>query len=177
MNNQPLDDQTMAEDPALLKWHLKHLTNDLDRIRAHYDEIKIKVGRNGRMPVRAHRGDAGYDLYTSETTTIDPHTFVDVPTDIYVQPPPHMWLYITGRSSTLRKHGLFVPPAIIDSGYRGELYAGVWNLTDEPKLVAEGERLAQFIPMNLHAAHTIITNSSAINMGDRGTRGFGSTGR
>jgi dUTP pyrophosphatase len=166
-----------ADDPALTRWHLQKAHEDLDRITGDAPIIKIKVGREGRMPTRVYRGDAGYDLYSSADTVVEAHTFVDVPTDIRMQLPLHMWAMITGRSSALRTHGLFVPMAIIDSGYRGELYTGVWNLTDETKIVGKGDRLAQLIPMTLDAARIVMRNASHIDLGDRGNSGFGSTGR
>jgi len=135
----------------------------------------------GKMPTRSHPGDAGYDLYVSEEVTIEPGEFADVPCGIRVSLPPRVWGRITGRSSTLRKRQLLVAEGVIDTGYRGPIYSGVWNLGDEPHVVQPGERIAQLV---LH--DNIAGRYQAIEVpgrqfdripGDgRGEAGFGSSG-
>lgn len=131
----------------------------------------------GIMPYQAHRGDAGYDLWVSRPTVIEPGMFVDIHCDVAMQLPPDVWGLIIGRSSTIRKRGLLVVPGIIDSGFRGELFAGVWNLGTEPVEVSNGERLAQFIPMPLLSDGLELQQRSELDDHDRGVNGFGSTGQ
>lgn len=131
----------------------------------------------GAVPYRGHQGDAGFDLYVSRPAVIEPGTFVDIHCDVAMQLPPDVWGLIIGRSSTIRKRGLLVTPGIIDSGWRGELFAGVWNLGSEPVEVAQGERLAQFIPMPLLSDGLSLDLIETLDEHDRGTNGFGSTGR
>lgn len=143
--------------------------------------IAFLVEDGGTLPTRANDGDAGFDLYTSEDTVIPAGEFVDVPCGIRVALPPGMWARITGRSSTLRKRGLLVAEGIIDTGYRGPLYAGVRNLESEDKVVAKGDRIAQLIPhenvATNHHAHEIDLGLFERIPGDgRGESGFGSSG-
>lgn len=145
------------------------------------DAILFQVGPDGQLPTRSNDGDAGFDLYTSEDTTIPPGQFVDVPCDLRVALPRSIFARITGRSSTLRKRGLLVAEGIIDTGYRGPLYAGVRNLEDVPKTVLKGERIAQFIPQDNaamgHFAMSVDSDFFERIPGDgRGEAGFGSTG-
>jgi dUTP pyrophosphatase len=145
------------------------------------DPIAFLVEDGGTLPTRANNGDAGFDLYTSEDTLVPAGEFVDVPCGVRVAFPPGMWGRIAGRSSTLRKRGLLVAEGIIDTGYRGPLYAGVRNLEDEDKWVRKGERIAQLIPHD-----NVATNHHAVEIdrglfaripGDgRGEAGFGSSG-
>jgi len=130
-----------------------------------------------RTPTRAHADDAGFDLYTSETVVIPPRQFVDVPTGIALQLPPNHWGFLTGRSSTLRKRGLLVHTGIIDTGYRGELFAGAWNLTDGDVIIEEGERLAQIIIMPNESAKMIMILATTLGDHERGVAGFGSSGK
>lgn len=129
-------------------------------------------------PTRGHFDDAGFDLYTVEDRTVGPGQFIDVPCGVAVQLPPSTWGMLTGRSSTLRKHGLMVHTGVIDEGYRGELFAGVFNLTDGPVQIRRGERLSQLIViprMQLDLTRVDITDQFI--QSSRGARGFGSTGR
>lgn len=127
-------------------------------------------------PTKTYEDDAGYDLVTSEHTVIQPNSFADVPCGISVELPERVWGLITGRSSTLRKRGLLVHPGIIDTGYRGPLFAGVWNQTDERKSVHVGDRIAQFILFNNTTMRYAPMQVDRLNPSARGTNGFGSSG-
>lgn len=129
------------------------------------------------QPTRAHEDDAGYDLYASEARNIAPGEFADIPTGIAVQLPLGTWGLLTGRSSTLRKRGLLVNQGIIDHGYRGELFAGVQNLSGQPVQVLPGERLAQLIIMPNLTEMTEMLEVQQLADHERGTNGFGSSGR
>lgn len=127
-------------------------------------------------PGRSFDGDAGFDLPIAEDTMVRPGEFVDVPHAFRAAAPPGYWLRITGRSSTLRKHGLLVNESVIDEGWRGPLFAGVRNLGDEPVLLSRGMRVAQVIPQRLDAADIETREVESLRPGDRGEQGFGSTG-
>jgi dUTP pyrophosphatase len=138
--------------------------------------IYFKLDPGGSIPTRAYDGDAGFDLYVSEEMTIQPRAFLDVPVGCAVQLPDRVWAMITGRSSTVRKLDLLVTTGVIDTGYRGPLYAGVRSLRNDPYTIKRGERIAQLIPfpnveMDLHAVSVDVLSSS-----DRGEAGFGSSG-
>lgn len=134
-----------------------------------------------QLPTRSNDGDAGYDLYVSQTTTVQPGEFADVPCDLRVALPFGVWARITGRSSTLRKRKLLVAEGIIDNGYRGPLYSGVFNLGGEPHTVQAGERIAQLILHENTSARYLPLEVDPryferIPGDSRGTDGFGSTG-
>lgn len=129
-----------------------------------------------RLPYRKNPGDIGWDLFTVEDMFVNPQQFMDVPTGICVGMPQGLWCRITGRSSTLRTHGLQVQEGIIDTGYIGELFTGIRNVSVEPVFIPAGSRLAQAI---FHVA--VIPNvwefAEVLTKFDgRGSQGFGSTG-
>jgi deoxyuridine 5'-triphosphate nucleotidohydrolase len=134
------------------------------------------IGDSRCCPTKHYSGDAGFDLYVSETTWIGHRDFVDVPLGISIEMPPGLWAMLTGRSSTLRKRHLLVTQGIIDNGFRGELYAGVQNMGREGARVMEGERIAQLIPFRLESVSLPLVQVLELSESDRGTAGFGSTG-
>lgn len=141
------------------------------------DAAQIRwTGDRTWQPSRKYEGDAGFDLYVSSTTQIPYDGFVDVPCGISVELPRDCWAMIVGRSSTVRERKLLVNTGIIDSGYRGPLFAGVWNLGEKATVVRQGERIAQLIPMPLTAARLPLHRVAELGPSDRGTSGFGSTG-
>lgn len=132
---------------------------------------------DGKLPERQNDGDAGYDLYVSRDAVIAPGFFVDVQCGIRIQLPAGYWGRITGRSSTLRRRSLLVNEAVIDNGYIGEIYTGIWNLGSFAQKVYAGERLAQLILHPIVAVKVQQVEPDDLHSRDgRGTGGFGSTG-
>jgi dUTP pyrophosphatase len=130
-----------------------------------------------QIPTRAYSDDAGFDLYVSEDRIVQPGEFVDIPCAVAVELPPHTWALLTGRSSTLRKKRLLVNQGVIDPGYRGELFAGVWNMSKDPVEVKAGERVAQLIPMHNQALTFDLFEVERLASHPRGEQGFGSSGQ
>lgn len=127
-------------------------------------------------PHRHYRDDAGLDLFVSEDTLIPAHAFKDVPCGVSVQLPERRWAMITGRSSALRKLGLLVHTGIIDTGYRGPLFAAAYNMTGTTVKVKKGERIAQMITFFNDTMHWLPEQVEALEPSARGNQGFGSTG-
>ena len=128
-------------------------------------------------PARTYRGDAGWDLPVARLTRVPPGEFVDVPLAYRLAPPPGHWYRLTGRSSTLRKYNLLVNEGVIDEGYRGPLFAGVWNLGEEEVVLEPNQRIAQVIPHRVVADAVELVGVEELRAGERGEAGFGSTGR
>jgi dUTP pyrophosphatase len=136
----------------------------------------LSSGGNPRVPTKAYPDDAGWDLYVSRDVVIPAYSFIDIHTDIAIAMPEGLWGRITGRSSTLRKYGLLVNEGIIDNGYRGELFIGVFNLTNHDRFIPAGTRLAQFI------FHQLVEDlqwepTMVLPPSQRQNKGFGSSGQ
>ena len=140
------------------------------------DLLWTALSETAQGPAKAYDDDAGFDLFVDEDTTIEPSTFVDVPLGVAVKLPEGTWGLLTGRSSTLRKHGLMVAQGVIDCGYTGPLFAGVWNMTDQPVLVTRGMRLVQYILMPNRSLGVSILQVDQLPKTERGASGFGSSG-
>ncbi|CAB4177868.1 Dut dUTPase [uncultured Caudovirales phage] len=130
----------------------------------------------GLAPTKAYDDDAGFDLYCDAEVVIEPSTFVDIPLGVAIKVPEGTWGLLTARSSTLRKHGLMVAQGIIDCGYTGPLFAGVWNMTDQPIRIEAGTRLVQYILMHNASLQVEAQEVVELPKTNRGAAGFGSSG-
>lgn len=144
------------------------------------DELKIKrLRENAVLPVRATQGAAGLDLSAclDAPLAIPSGGTALIPTGIAIElPGPHVAALLFARSSLGVKRGLMLTNGVgvIDSDYRGEIRIGVYNFTNEPCIVENGERLAQLVTVPLAGLAAV----EAASLGDtaRGAGGFGSTG-
>lgn len=130
-------------------------------------------------PGKLHRpqrpGDVGWDLESIAFSVIPPWQAVNVPTNIRVQLPHDCWGEIRARSSLVRA-GLTVQSNTIDTYYTGELFAILFNMTNDPITIEPGKRIAQLV---LHHAYRVPSWSGPSNFlhsEERGEAGFGSTG-
>lgn len=91
-------------------------------------------------------------------------------------PPFHVGILLP-RSSTGAKHGLELNNTcgVIDSDYRGEWKAALRTKSGLQYSWAAGERLLQFIVVPV--AVLTLTQVDSLDSTDRGSGGFGSTGK
>lgn len=135
-------------------------------------EFTLEVG--AAAPHRSHMGDAGWDLYAIKGVSIPPGMFRRIHTGVNIAPPEGIWMFLTGRSSSLIR-GLWVAPAVIDQGYRGELFITALNMGQTTEKIKAGERIAQLVPYNL--VPVAWQRSFELPPSERGENGVGSTGR
>ena len=130
----------------------------------------------GQAPTKAYNDDAGFDLYCDAEMVIEPSTFVDIPLGVAIKVPEGTRGLAPARSSTLRRHGLMVAQGVIDCGYTGPLFAGVWNMTDKPVRVEPGMRLVQYILIHNASLDVQAQEVAELPKTNRGAAGFGSSG-
>ena len=141
-------------------------------------ELPVRILRpGGRLPVRAHPGDAGLDLIAAEQVSILAGGRQAVPTAIAVAIPPGHAGLVVPRSGLARRHGVTVAnaPGLIDAGYRGELLVLLVNLGDArpPDRAGRPHRAARGGAGR--AARAVAVEELPPSDG-RGEGGFGSTG-
>jgi dUTP pyrophosphatase len=138
----------------------------------------LKLKDEARLPVRAHEGDAGLDLYACEAAHIGPGERWSVGTGVGVEIPEGHAGLVLPRSGLARDHGIALvnAPGLIDCGYRGELRVLLLN-TDpaETFRVEPGDRIAQLVLTPIVTPEPI--EAEALNQSARGQGGFGSSGR
>ena len=126
------------------------------------------------VPGYAHHGDAGLDLYAAKNAFVTDGT-VFIPTGVALAIPDGYVGLVCPRSG-LSKHGVTVAnaPGVVDSGYRGELMVRL-TTTNGIYEVLRGDRIAQLLIVPV--ARPTITIVNSLDDTERGTDGFGSTGR
>jgi dUTP pyrophosphatase len=137
-----------------------------------------KLKDNAVIPTRAHPGDAGLDLYSTEIAHLGPGERWSVGTGIALEIPEGHAGLVLPRSGLAREHGIALvnAPGLIDAGYRGEVRVLLLN-TDpaETVRIEAGARIAQLVvtPVAIAAPVEVTELSDSA----RGEGGFGSSGR
>lgn len=138
---------------------------------------RLPSGEGLPLPARAHAGDAGFDLRTTRGGSIFPGTWDMLSTGYSVEIPRGFVGMVCPRSGLARDYGVTVlnAPGIIDAGYVGEVKVllikhgrGVW-------VYDAGDRIAQLVVVPIAMMDSV--EAETISETERGTGGFGSTGR
>jgi dUTP pyrophosphatase len=131
------------------------------------------------MPAYASAGSVGLDLsaHLSEPLTLTHGQIHLVPTGWAMALPEGFEGQVRPRSGLALRQGLTLinSPGTIDWDYRGEIQLPMINLGPQTVTIERGDRVAQLIINRVERATLVIHVSLAET--DRGTGGFGSTGR
>lgn len=97
-----------------------------------------------------------------------------VPTGIKLEMPDNIWCTVEARSSAGGRY-LITPDSIIDSGYRGEFFAVIFNIGYEPQVINVGDRVCQLVFHEKTLIKPIEVDK--LSESERGETGFGSSGK
>lgn len=139
-----------------------------------------KIHPDAIIPKFQTSGAAAADLYScTEYVVIYPGETAAIKIGIKSEFPSDYVALIYARSGLATRQGL--APAnkvgVIDSDYRGEWIVALHNHSNEPREVHKGDRVAQVIFQEVVHPNVIETNEDELSNTDRGTGGFGSTGK
>jgi dUTP pyrophosphatase len=142
--------------------------------------MKLKIVNLSRNPLPSYATpqSAGLDLRAdlAEPMTLNPMQRAMVPTGLYIELPDGFEAQIRPRSGLAAKHGISIvnAPGTIDADYRGEIKVLLINLSDEPFVIENGERIAQMVISRYEKAD--LAQVEKLDESERGEGGFGSTG-
>lgn len=142
--------------------------------------MHVNVINRSKHPLPQYEtiASAGMDVRANieEAIELAPLQRVLVKTGLFVEIPLGYEIQVRPRSGLAYKKGITVlnSPGTIDADYRGEIGVLLVNLSSEPFIVHDGERIAQLVL----AAHQQIEwqEVETLNESQRGQGGFGSTG-
>ena len=139
-------------------------------------KIKTYVEAGHSLPTYQTKDAAGCDLINiGKTIKLYPLDRAVINTGVRIQLPEGYEAQVRGRSGLNRDHGIVVPTGTIDADYRGEIGVVVYNLSREPYIIEEGERIAQLVICPVVQADW--QQVEYLDKTDRGEGGFGSTGK
>lgn len=135
---------------------------------SHHPLPKYETALSAGMDLRAFLPDAPITLQPLQRCMVKTGLFIELPAGFEAQ--------IRPRSGLALKKGVTVlnSPGTIDADYRGELCVVLINLSDQPFVINDGERIAQMVIARHEQAELIEVNE--LTSTDRGAGGFGHTG-
>jgi dUTP pyrophosphatase len=153
-------------------------------------DIRVcRIRPEAKLPTRAHRADAGMDLYYCPNgekkdiinrggLAISPRESKLIPTGIKVEVPYGHMLEVKNKSGIASKRKLVTGACVVDSGYDGEIYVNLHNLGLGTQYIKPGDKIAQavLIPI-VHCGVEEVADEFELNRNTtRGAGAFGSTG-
>lgn len=141
--------------------------------------VKVINRSHHPLPAYATEQSAGLDLRANidAPITLQPLARCLVPTGLYIALPQGYEAQVRPRSGLAVKHGVTVlnTPGTIDADYRGEICVVLVNLSSEPFVINDGERIAQMVVARYEQVEW--TAVETLDETERGDGGFGHTGR
>lgn len=142
--------------------------------------IQIKLDGGAYAPYKAHREDVGFDLRTPHGFSLYPGARAHVNTGVHIRLPENvMGLVIT--KSGLNKTAGITSVGVIDPGFEGPIGVTLRRdeCEDEPYRFRKGDKISQlvFVPVLPVSNADLVEVEDFGGISDRGSEGFGSTGR
>jgi dUTP pyrophosphatase len=148
--------------------------------------VKVEIrqlphGEGLPLPAYQSADAAGLDLLAAvpdaAPVTLEPGKHALVPTGLIVGLPRGYEAQVRPRSGLAARHGITVlnSPGTIDADYRGEVSVLLINHGGTPFTITRGERIAQMVIAPVMRVELV--RVAALPPTDRGSGGFGSTGR
>ncbi|MBO4660062.1 MAG: dUTP diphosphatase [Prevotella sp.] len=142
--------------------------------------IQVKVVNKGHQPLPQYATplSAGMDLRANleAPVTLQPMERRLIPTGLHIALPDGYEAQIRPRSGLALKKGITVlnSPGTVDADYRGEVGVLLINLSQEPFVVNDGERIAQMVIA--HHEQVTFESVEVLDETERGEGGYGHTG-
>jgi dUTP pyrophosphatase len=142
-------------------------------------ELKVKLlNESAKLPYYSSAWAAGMDVHAADSFVVPAGSTKLVKTGIAVSwsgpDASNYYLRVAPRSGLALKSGIFVNAGVIDWDYRGEIGVVLYNSSDVEFEVKPGDRIAQMILEKINRVNVVLTEE--LDLTDRGTGGFGSTG-
>ncbi len=136
--------------------------------------MKIKLDDGAFVPTRAHEHDGGMDLYAVEDQIVPANESAIFDTGVHVQLPSGTAGLLVSKSGLNVKHGL-TSEGLIDEGYTGSIVVKLYNNSGFDYRVHRGDKISQLVILPIITPEVELVDE--LEDTERGTGGFGSTGK
>lgn len=137
-------------------------------------ELKVKLDKDAIMPNKAHKEDAGFDLFSRDTVAINPKSSQVFDTGVHIQIPYGYVGFLKSKSGLNVKYNI-TSDGVIDAGYTGSICVKLYNHGDSYYMVHKGDKITQLVILPI--PEVFLTEAETLDTSDRGDNGFGSTGK
>ena len=137
-------------------------------------QVKVKLDDGAYLPVRVHDTDAGADIFTPRDFVVRGKSSATIRTGVHVELPHGTAGILKSKSGLNVKFGI-IGEGVIDEGYDGEIVVKLYNLGHAPRHFHAGDKIIQLLIVPV--VYCSFEQVDEIQGGERGDRGFGSTGR
>ena len=136
-------------------------------------KLKVVLEPGSGIPIRAHKNDAGLDLYARKGGWIFPKSRKVFGTGLHASiPVGHVGL-LTSKSGLMLKG--ITSRGTIDSDYTGEIRAVLFNHSWKFIRIRRHQKITQLVILPIITPEPELVDS--LEATDRGNGGFGSTGK
>ena len=136
--------------------------------------MNIIIDNGAFKPEFAHKTDAGADLRSPVEAVVPAHGSVVIDTGVHVEIPEGYTIFLKSKSGLNVKHNL-IGEGVVDALYTGSIKVKLYNLGDTDYQILRGDKIIQMVI--LPCGYCEFTEVEQFAESERGTGGFGSTGR
>jgi dUTP pyrophosphatase len=147
------------------------------RINFHYQGFLHyqKLVPDAKIDIPAYKNDVGYDVHSIEEKVIKAKSSTEIRTGLAFEIPEDYFALIRTRSGYGVKNSLQCHHGTIDPNFRGEVTVRIYNHGDQDYKVSKGDKICQLV---LYPRIVIpLKEEKVLTPSERGTRGYGSTGK
>lgn len=133
-----------------------------------------------KLPKRATKYDAGYDLFSVENVVLEPNSYKPVRTGVALMfpelPQKNLQVYGSIRAKSGKSlKGYGVNAGVVDAGFKREISVVLMNHSNQQRHIQAGESIAQIV-LEVHTTPDVIEVDEFPELDDNDrVGGFGST--
>jgi dUTP pyrophosphatase len=173
------DDEYQKELESLIGMTYEEMNEDAIKT---FKTKRLKVellNEDAKFPEYAYPSDSGFDLFSTVEIILQPFGRALAPTGIKLSIPEEFEIQVRPKSGLAINQGLTVlnTPGTVDSGYNGEIKVIIFNTNNTSVTIPKGTKIAQAVlsPV-VNGKYVDLIQVNKVSDGDRGDKGFGSTG-
>ena len=144
------------------------------------EKLTVKYYANNKSanePVQASKDVAGYDLYSAEAKTLNPHSCTGLTLELRMAIRKGFYGKIFPRSGLLRNHFITCDSGVIDADYRGTVVILLMNHSSQHCIVRVGNRIGQMVFMRkFNVDFEKVSDPVLLGKTERDMDGFGCPG-